>query len=147
MTPNEFTRQGIGITHIALAVTAPPWSETMDASFPGLAALADAVIIPQHWLLGYQARHRSDARLWVVNAIAEERSDASNEIAWRASDNAVLLRSIGAPEVVIARVEPAKRRDIVLTLAAIGAALTIPSAQIADYLAAYWDEIKCRSPV
>jgi len=147
MTPNEFTGQGIGCGRIALAVAAPPWSETMDASFPGLAALADAVIIPDHWLPDYHTWRGRDDSLWVVNANAEKSSGASNEIAWRGTDNAILLRSVGAPELVIARVEPAKRRDIVLTLAAIGAALAIPSAQIGEYLVAYWDESKCRSPV
>ena len=104
MTPNEFAAQGIGSERVALAVAAPPWPETMDPSFRGLAALADAVIIPKHWLPGYQARQGSDASLWVVNAIAEERSDASNEIAWRASDNSILLRSVGDPEVIVARI-------------------------------------------
>ena len=86
MTPDEFAAQGLGNDRIALAVAAPPWPDTMNSSFRGLAALADAVIIPKNWLPGYQARQDSDASLWVVNAIAEERSGASNEIAWRVSD-------------------------------------------------------------
>jgi cyanophycin synthetase len=137
LTPNEFARQGIGSDQIALAVAAPPWADTVDPSFFGLAALANTVIIPKHWLSDYQARQSCDAGLWVINTNAEEPSGAPNEVAWRASDNTILLRSLGTAELMLAKTEPRQGLRDALTLAAIGAAMAIPRARIAEIFIRY----------
>ena len=58
--------------------------------------------------------------------------------------SSILLRSVGDPEVIVARVGSGKERDIVLTLAAIGAALAIPCTRIGEFLIACGEKSKRR---